>query len=187
MASAAPDDDPFALDAVGEQQAQRRPEGRGDGDDEGVAQACGHLDAAGDQQGRHPAGKAVIARRLEQVEGDQHQGAAQIGRLPYLPKRAAFPARGGCARWLGQFGAFQPRFHFPGFDDGRRLPRCGHVAASQRGLSGSRRRTNQTSTAPADPAITTKRQPSRPNTVRGTSSQPRNATSGMAANWMMLA
>ena len=59
--------------------------------------------------------------------------------------------------------------------------------ASQRGLSGRRARTNQTSTAPADPAITTKRQPSSPNRVRGTSSQPRKATTGMAANWMMLA
>ena len=61
------------------------------------------------------------------------------------------------------------------------------AAPASCGLSGSRVRTNQASKAPTDPAITTKRQPSRPNTVRGTNSQPRNATTGMAANWMILA
>ena len=41
---------------------------------------------------------------------------------------------------------------------------------------------NQTASAPLEPISTTKRQPSRPNGVSGTSIQARNATTGIALN-----
>ncbi|MGF6483448.1 hypothetical protein QFZ91_005675 [Paraburkholderia sp. JPY419] len=58
-----------------------------------------------------------------------------------------------------------------------RRPCC----ASQRGLSGTRRRIAQTTNAPSEPMTTTQRHPSMPHGVRGTSHHANSATAGTAA------
>jgi hypothetical protein len=59
---------PFAVDPIGDQCAQQRPDGVGDRDDERVFETPGHLDALGDLQGRDPLGKTVIPECLKEVE-----------------------------------------------------------------------------------------------------------------------
>ena len=56
------------------------------------------------------------------------------------------------------------------------------LSASQRGLSGTARRIHHTTPAPSEPISTTKRQPSMPNGLAGTSCHASSATIGMAAN-----
>ena len=59
--------------------------------------------------------------------------------------------------------------------------------ASQRGDSGTRNWIQNTTTAPTEPISTTQRQPSKPNGLYGTSSQPSSATTGTAQkvmNWL---
>ena len=69
------------------------PIGVGDGDDEGVGERLGDVDALRDQKRRHPAGEAVIADGLEQIVDHQHDGAAAIGRVPHLAPGAGLDAR----------------------------------------------------------------------------------------------
>ena len=69
------DDDPLALDTIADQEAEKRAERRGYGDQAGVAKACRHGDALPDEQLRDPVGEPVEADRLEHVE-DAHQDDA---------------------------------------------------------------------------------------------------------------
>ena len=87
-----PGDLPFALDPVREPHADQRADRIGDRDDERVLQRAGDLDALRDQEGRNPAGEAVIADGLKQVVDHQHDGAAPIGRAPHLAPGAALGA-----------------------------------------------------------------------------------------------
>ena len=81
-------DQPFALEAVGEEPRERGAQGCGNGDDEGVAEARRDRDALFHQECRHPVREAVEADRLEDVEDDQHQRAREIGRAEYIEKAA---------------------------------------------------------------------------------------------------
>ena len=170
----------FALEAVGEERAQERAEGRGDGDDEGVLQALRDGDPLRDQERRHPIGEAVESDRLEDVEDDHHHGAGEIRALPYLGETAAprlpAPARRRAAASHPSRLRCAVRARSAIASASSSLP----CVASQRGLSGTRRRIHQTKTAPSAPISTTQRQPSSPSGAIGTSCHARNATTGTA-------
>ena len=130
-ADGGPGDLPFALEAVGEVDADQRADRRRHRDNESVGERLGDADALRDQERRHPAGEPVIADRLEQIEDHQHDGAAAIGRVPHLRSR-----RRACSRLRRRrFAAAAARAPVSArmrrsmsVDDALRLRRCGRAA-----------------------------------------------------------
>ena len=73
------DDDEFALDPVGDEEPEQRPDRRGERDQRGVAQAGRDRDALFDEQRGHPIARTVKSDRLENIE-DAHQDHASAHR-----------------------------------------------------------------------------------------------------------
>ena len=81
-----PGDLPFALEIVGEPDADERADRIGDGDDEGVFEAGGEVNASSGQQSWNPVAEAVKSNGLQKIENRQQQRAAAVGRTEDFAK-----------------------------------------------------------------------------------------------------
>src|SRR5262249_13262930 len=142
-----------------------------------VLEAVGELHALVDEEGRHPAGEAVETDRLRRMKQQQHASARAIFAAPKLGEVSPDKIDRVRHRYIERPTMFARNAYFQSLHDSCRL----FDAPMAREPPWTLRQSNRmihTTIAPAAPIIMTRRQPSMPIAVCGTSSHASSATVG---------